>query len=478
MTSAINPLRDIEQRFSEDGTKGLVTLRLSCGHLETRRILRAPDHRARCVMCGTSSRSKAAAETVKSRVPGVITGAELREKHHAIGPGITEEKTTMGREDDDGPALPEGYIMVPGLDGEIVLGPGGEQLTVEAAQQILANQVQEEEGLPSDGQVEIVIEGDLAGLDEDQVQEVIEASARSTRQHVARIREGEFAVPAGTQLMVAPTITPPTQWMDSDPAALREDLDRRQLNRDALMEWLADAMVEGVDYGRIHIKMKNSEGVKCTAGNQCTTAWHWSKQNLWKAGAEKICGMLGLRPTWPKLDEELASVKGGAKIITLRCELLDQHNQVQGDGIGARSLDDDSGNINKALKMAKKSSLIDATLVAGGLSEVFTQDLVGPDGGGDPDDNAPVPLDEYGQRLLKELAVKLFRHELEPEGQEGTASQEQLDELVESILQSLACRRFRKDNGDWRSIPAVRLQDAMRSLEEKASGELPVGEAK
>src|SRR5690606_15572985 len=45
------------------------------------------------------------------------------------------------------------------------------------------------------------------------------------------------------------------------------------------------------------------------------------------------------------------------------------------EGIGARSVQQDNGDLNKALKMAGKSAHIDATLRMAGLSEVFTQDL-------------------------------------------------------------------------------------------------------
>lgn len=37
-----------------------------------------------------------------------------------------------------------------------------------------------------------------------------------------------------------------------------------------------------------------------------------------------------------------------------------------------------------------------------------------------------------------------------------------------SVLSSLARRRFKFEDGDWTKIPAFRLQDAMRSLDEKA----------
>jgi hypothetical protein len=55
--------------------------------------------------------------------------------------------------------------------------------------------------------------------------------------------------------------------------------------------------------------------------------------------------------------------------------MVDSSGKIVADGIGARSLEQDYGDINKALKMCSKSAHIDATLRMAGLSEVFTQDL-------------------------------------------------------------------------------------------------------
>jgi hypothetical protein len=61
--------------------------------------------------------------------------------------------------------------------------------------------------------------------------------------------------------------------------------------------------------------------------------------------------------------------------VIIRCEIRDAAGHVVADGVGARPLKQDYGDINKALKMAEKSAHIDATLRMAGLSEVFTQDL-------------------------------------------------------------------------------------------------------
>jgi hypothetical protein len=98
---------------------------------------------------------------------------------------------------------------------------------------------------------------------------------------------------------------------------------------------------------------------------------------LWKPGAEKICGMLGLIPRFPSLAEYEKASLGAVdiKVIILKCELHTGNGFVAAEGTGARRVDQDRGDINKSLKMAVKSAHIDATLRVAGLSELFTQDI-------------------------------------------------------------------------------------------------------
>jgi hypothetical protein len=166
--------------------------------------------------------------------------------------------------------------------------------------------------------------------------------------------------------------------LDLPAKTFKAGLDRRKANRDALMTWIRSALVEGADYGRIHTTGKG----KCTLAAQgraheCQDPMHWSKPSLWKPGAEKICGMLGVTVSFPTLpDYEQAALKGAdLKHVILRCEIKDSSGRVVADGVGAREVAKDYGDLNKALKMAEKSSHIDATLRMAGLSEVFTQDL-------------------------------------------------------------------------------------------------------
>lgn len=161
--------------------------------------------------------------------------------------------------------------------------------------------------------------------------------------------------------------------LDLPAATFSEGLDRRKQNRAALMVWVREALLEGADFGRIHVVSKD----KCRAGKECKNPAHFSKPSLFKPGAEKICGMLGVTVRYPTLADYERAALMGAKLsqIIIRCEILDASGRVVADGVGARTIAQDYGDLNKALKMAEKSAHIDATLRMAGLSEVFTQDI-------------------------------------------------------------------------------------------------------
>jgi hypothetical protein len=166
--------------------------------------------------------------------------------------------------------------------------------------------------------------------------------------------------------------------LDMPTAQFRAGLSRRKENRHLLMEWVRSELVDGVDFGRVHIAGKDKcEHSRFGRVRECNNPWHWSKPSLFKPGAEKISGMLGMTVHYPSLPAFEQAVLAGNSIscILLRCELHDAHGQVVAEGVGARNLNQDYGDFNKALKMAEKSAHIDATLRLAGLSEVFTQDL-------------------------------------------------------------------------------------------------------
>lgn len=157
-----------------------------------------------------------------------------------------------------------------------------------------------------------------------------------------------------------------------EPADFRKSLDIRTQNRNTMLNWIKSNLTEGVDYGRIHTVSKD----KCKLGKSCTNPNHFSKPSLFKPGAEKICGLLGLRPEYPAIaDYERKAVEGGKiDVIILRCFLY-SGDRIVAEGTGSRLVSKDYGDINKSIKMALKSGQIDATLRCGGLSEIFTQDI-------------------------------------------------------------------------------------------------------
>lgn len=119
-------------------------------------------------------------------------------------------------------------------------------------------------------------------------------------------------------LSISPLDLPETQF--------KEALARRQKNRHILLHWIASSLKENVDFGSIPTKRGPS------------------KPSLWKPGAEKILGMLGVVAhfTIPSGDE--------FDHIIIQCYLCDSQNRTLAHGLGARTLKQDGNNINTAIK--------------------------------------------------------------------------------------------------------------------------------
>ncbi len=199
-------------------------------------------------------------------------------------------------------------------------------------------------------------------------------------QTTKRVNSAEIMLPPEANQEGAATypIPIPRSPMDYPVERFSKALERREDNRKALLRWIDSNLQAGVDYGQIHVAGKG----KCRLArdgraHECMDPRHWSKPSLWKPGAEKICGMLGIIPRFPNLSEyENAVLRGeDINVIILKCELHTGSRFIAAEGTGARRVAQDSGNINTSFKMAEKSAHIDATLRLAGLSELFTQDL-------------------------------------------------------------------------------------------------------
>lgn len=151
--------------------------------------------------------------------------------------------------------------------------------------------------------------------------------------------------------------------------SLKQKVDIETDNRKVLTAFITEHMKKGVDYAPIHVA-KN-----CVNKYACTNKYHFSKDNLTKAGAEKIRSLLRLRPE-TVMDRETWEMAGSrAGHFCYRCNLFDMvSGELVGDGLGACTIEE-KGNLNNAIKIAKKRAFVDAILSTGSLSDFFTQDL-------------------------------------------------------------------------------------------------------
>lgn len=167
--------------------------------------------------------------------------------------------------------------------------------------------------------------------------------------------------------------------LDEDRRHFIKRLDRVVDNRNVLLNWMRRNFTEGIDYGRIRICSPDAKtnAFRCSKGNRCDVDWHYSKPSLWKAGAEKLLALLGITPRYPgaaTLEANVIQTGRAPQDVLLRCYGVDKNGNVIGEGLGARSVKTD-GSLNKAIKMCKKSGMIDMTLSLCVLSEIFSQDI-------------------------------------------------------------------------------------------------------
>lgn len=104
------------------------------------------------------------------------------------------------------------------------------------------------------------------------------------------------------------------------------------------------------------------------------------KPTLLKPGAEKIIMLLGLRSEFDFIDETRDFKEGFFQYI-IKCKLYKGEILIT-EGMGACNTKEskyrysDGFSVdNTVLKMAKKRALVDAALMVGSLSDLFTQDL-------------------------------------------------------------------------------------------------------
>lgn len=161
-----------------------------------------------------------------------------------------------------------------------------------------------------------------------------------------------------------------------DPQAFKQALLVEQEIRSLLKEYISNNLIEDVDYGRIHIA-RNCDNFKYGNSHLCPDH-HWSKNILFKSGAEKFCNLLNLKCEYEKNQELIDQAPEQLKkvgVIAYTCKLIDKNGNVKAIGNGGIVLPNPCGDkdYNRCIKVGKKRAKIDAVLELG-LSDAFTQD--------------------------------------------------------------------------------------------------------
>lgn len=150
-------------------------------------------------------------------------------------------------------------------------------------------------------------------------------------------------------------------------AQLQIETERRAI----IKEFIRDHLIEGVDYGGIHIS-KN-----CDNKYQCRNKNHFSKPMLFKPGQEKFTSLFHFIADY-KPDYETKEMFGNPDgLVCYSCTLYDFQGKFISRGKGAASLSE-GYDYNKCIKMAKKRAKLDAISESGILADFFSIDAQNP----------------------------------------------------------------------------------------------------
>ena len=146
---------------------------------------------------------------------------------------------------------------------------------------------------------------------------------------------------------------------DVAPEEFTAKMDKLITNRNTFLKWVDSQLISDIDYQYIKFGGKPTK-----------------HPTLLKAGAEKICSVLGVIADFPSLNkyESLAMEGKELNAMVIKCILYHDGKKI-GEGAGGRSLKQDRNDLNKYIKMCLKSAYIDAVIRTFGMGSMFTQDL-------------------------------------------------------------------------------------------------------
>jgi hypothetical protein len=148
---------------------------------------------------------------------------------------------------------------------------------------------------------------------------------------------------------------------------------------EAVESIIRETLRPGEDFGIVHDR-GNSRRPGCKTQDyqgwsRCGSCHR--KPDLWLAGAEKVAKRMGCLISEPVVATDIMQAIGPAAgpWIAFRCQVVKRSTgEVQGHGIGARSIATHEGDLNAAMKMGRKSAIIDAVKSTFALSGFFAQD--------------------------------------------------------------------------------------------------------
>ena len=172
---------------------------------------------------------------------------------------------------------------------------------------------------------------------------------------------------------------------------MKAGLDEYWERRVAFFKWLLSKLKAGVHFGYVPgcEPRFDAKGNLVISYNKKKGNGEWerkesivkpdqwqSKPSLYKAGADFISDLMGLRAEYDADIEGWTQMGKPAKTVVYRCRLYSRATgELVSEGRGSRSVGQKGGDENNTVKMAQKSAKVDAVLNAYGMSDLFTQDM-------------------------------------------------------------------------------------------------------
>lgn len=170
--------------------------------------------------------------------------------------------------------------------------------------------------------------------------------------------------------------------------------------RTGFRKWLLSQMTEGIHYGyppgcepKPDPEHPGNFLIWMKGGFKSYPASQWKpKPELYKAGAQFICDLLGVDPKWNADLAGWQQLGSPAGTFVYKCDLYSKASgHWLGEGRGARKVGTKGGDENNGVKMAMKSAHVDAVMNTYGLSDLFVQDSALPPPNPNPEQDGKAP---------------------------------------------------------------------------------------